>query len=249
LDKQYGVRSFTPTKGVGGPLDDEDVPSTIEGNRLLTGTTCGDLLVWTVKNVFAAVIYTNGGDVPNQCERTIFHHGGEGVSGFVGCRKTSHHFGAASSLTRLKFPLRGRTLSRHNGDVTCIGVPSNVYRPDSLVSGGVDGLIKLWSLGALGAIAGRRNELDKGTSQMLTLKAGDSSPRSKTARNEALKYLIGARWTSSLREEGLTWGSFVDRTVRVWKFLDTQLESDGADHKMSGTIPFVCERWLENIRI
>ena len=37
-------------------------------------------------------------------------------------------------------------MSGHRGGVTTLDVPSHIYRPDSLVSGGADGLIKLWSL-------------------------------------------------------------------------------------------------------
>lgn len=42
--------------------------------------------------------------------------------------------------------LRGKALGGHRGGVTCLDVPSHIYRPDSIVSGGKDGLIKLWSL-------------------------------------------------------------------------------------------------------
>jgi hypothetical protein len=41
---------------------------------------------------------------------------------------------------------------------------------DYVVSGEANGLIKLWSLHTPGAIDGRRNEMGKGTSQMLTPK-------------------------------------------------------------------------------
>jgi WD40 repeat protein len=239
LDGEYGVGSVTclaatrgaghpgssgrPTKDVGGPLDEEDLLSAMERNRVVAGTTCGDLRVWSVKDVFAAVFYTNGGDVPNQHEGRIFHRGGEGASaGFIGGRrKPATDFAAGSSLTRLKFSLRGRALSGHRGGVSCIDVPSNVYRPDSVVSGGADGLIKLWSLRAPGAIAGRRNEMDKGTSQMLTPKTGDSSPRSKAARNgDALSILSGHGGrvlcvkTAWHGDRLLSGGA--DRTVRVW---------------------------------
>jgi hypothetical protein len=57
-----------------------------------------------------------------------------------------------------------------------------------VVSGGADGLIKLWSLRA-GAIAGRRNEMDKGTSQMLTPDQRFEA-RSKAAGTVQV-YLIG----------------------------------------------------------
>jgi len=43
-------------------------------------------------------------------------------------------------------PLNGTILSKHRGGITCIDTPSPVYRPDSFISGGGDGVIKILSL-------------------------------------------------------------------------------------------------------
>ena len=41
---------------------------------------------------------------------------------------------------------RGRSIGGHRGGVTCFSIPAQIYRPDSLISGRNDGLIKQWSL-------------------------------------------------------------------------------------------------------
>ena len=100
--------------------------------HLLSGTTAGDLRVWSVRDVYSAILLTKKSADDDS--------------------KTS--VGGGSALTRLNFSWRGRALSGHRGGVTCIDVPSSIYRPDSLVTGGADGLMKLWLLRAL--TGGRR---------------------------------------------------------------------------------------------
>jgi hypothetical protein len=109
------------------------------GREICAGWNNLDFARRSVKDVFAAVFYTNGGDVPNQNEGRIFHRGGEGASaGFIsGRRKPATDFAAVLN----KAQVRGRALSGHRGGVSCIDVPSNVYRPTFQVW--ADGLIKL----------------------------------------------------------------------------------------------------------
>ena len=79
---------------------------------------------------------------------------GMGIAGQPGLGDSgpgSKIVGGGLRSSRTRFPLRGRALSGHRGGVTCIDVPSHIYRPESLVSGGADGLIKLWSLKQQGA--------------------------------------------------------------------------------------------------
>jgi hypothetical protein len=57
-------------------------------------------------------------------------------------KKKRHRF----CCRKLRFSLCARALSRHRDGVSCIAVPSSVYRPDSVVSDGADGLTELWSL-------------------------------------------------------------------------------------------------------
>ena len=60
------------------------------------------------------------------------------------------------AASRLKYSLRGRALSGHRGGVTCIDVPSQVHRPDSLVTGGADGLISSYGLCGHQLVCSRR---------------------------------------------------------------------------------------------
>jgi hypothetical protein len=165
LDGEYGVGSvsclastrsghnsyqFTESthskKDTKDDLTDDDLLASMEGCRVVAGTTCGDLRVWSVRDVLSALFYANKSSEDDPMSRT-YHRSGEGdISSFAaGARRATPDYTAGSSLTRFKFSLRGRALSGHRGGVSCIDVPSNVFRPDSIVSGGADGLIKLSS--------------------------------------------------------------------------------------------------------
>merc|ERR1719491_1046 len=82
--------------------------------------------------------------------------------------------------------LRGKALGGHRGGVTCIDVPSHIYRPDSIISGGKDGLIKLWSLRKTAGIG--RNSVGtvstRGSSRMLF--SGRDGPNSSPNRKKAM---------------------------------------------------------------
>ena len=117
--------------------------------------------MWSVRDVYSAILLTKKSADDDS--------------------KTS--VGGGSALTRLNFSWRGRALSGHRGGVTCIDVPSSIYRAFSLVTGGADGLIKLWSLRAPtgGRRAGASADGENGTSQqrgrgggMLSIMSGHS---------------------------------------------------------------------------
>ena len=211
-------------KSVTDQLDEEELLNAMEGCRVVAGTTCGDLRVWSVKDVLSAVFYAlRGNEIGNigLGDERSGHRGGEGVSSSVigGRRKSGVDFAAGSSLTRLKFSLRGRALSGHRGGVSCVDVPSHVYRPDSIISGGADGLIKLWSLRAPGSI-GRRAEAEApGRGPMNTPE--DLSSRTKATRSgDAMSILAGHGGrvlcvkTAWHGDRLLSGGA--DRTVRLW---------------------------------
>jgi len=218
-------KSAVSHKGVAEPLTEEELLEAMEGCRVVAGTTCGDLRVWTIKDVFSAVFYSNGDGAtkPNDTATTKVHRSGEGVSSkFVSGRRKGTDFAAGSSLTRLKFSLRGRALSGHRGGVSCIDVPSNVYRPDSIITGGADGLIKLWSLRSPGTGAGRRgSDVDPRAMQVPTAPGVDpSTPRKASQSGDALSILSGHGGrilcvkTAWHGDRLLSGGA--DRTVRVW---------------------------------
>ncbi|KAG7343133.1 WD40 repeat-containing protein [Nitzschia inconspicua] len=171
--------NMTQTKDAAEGVHEGDFVESMEGCRIVAGTTAGDLRVWSVKDIYAALLMIK------------------------------HEEAKASS--RLKFSLRGRALSGHRGGVTCIDAPSEVYRPDSLVTGGADGLIKLWSLRA--PTASRRTSSDSDPS---TGGAGPQRGRGGDAVNTLSGHVgrilcIQTAWHG---DHLLSGGA--DRTIRVW---------------------------------
>jgi len=111
-----------------------------------------------------------------------------------------------SALTRLKFSLRGRALAGHRGGVTAIDVPSQIYRPDSIVTGGADGLLKLWSLRS--PVSGIRSN------------SGEATETQRGRGGDAMSVLTGhsgriACVKTAWHGDRLTSGG-ADRTIRVW---------------------------------
>jgi len=84
--------------------------------RVIAGTTTGNIKVWLISEIFARMYE------PRKSENRQYVD------------------------NDLKGALQGVDLTGHRGGVTCLDVPSNLYRLDSIVSGGNDGLIKIWSL-------------------------------------------------------------------------------------------------------
>ena len=124
-DTAHDTNTASSTKDTKDAANPVGLTESIEGYRIIAGTTAGDLRVWSVKDVYASISLSK-----NDQET-----------------RNSHN------ASRYKYALRGRALSGHRGGVTCIDIPSQVYRPDSLVTGGADGLIKIWALRARGGEA------------------------------------------------------------------------------------------------
>lgn len=241
LDGEYGVGAVTclaathsvlgaspdkpTTKDVLDPFEEEMILEAMEGCRLVAGTTCGDLRVWSIKDVYSAVFYANranGGQSHHSEVNGLHESANNPMTTRVGRTHRGTDFAAGSSLTRLKFSLRGRALSGHRGGVSCIEIHSNVYRPDSIVSGGADGLIKLWSLKSPGSSGGRRLAVEsKSTSSPISSSHNPASSSSQSARGgDALNILSGHGGrvlcvkTAWHGERLLSGGA--DRTVRMW---------------------------------
>lgn len=218
-------RNWKDIKDSSHALAEEDLLDALDGCRVVAGTTCGDLRVWTLKDVYSAVFFSSGGQVSRHqattSDRTI-PPSTEKATSMLGSGRGGGgtDFAAGSSLTRLKFSLRGRALSGHRGGVSCIDVPSKVYRPDSIISGGADGLIKLWNLRSPGTLGGRRSDFDS-SSPRHSPSSDTTSPRTKAVANsDALCILSGHGGRvlcvkSAWHGDRLLSGG-ADRTVRVW---------------------------------
>lgn len=220
-------------KDVGGQSDEDDLLQAMEGCRVVAGTTGGDLRVWSVKEVYAATALAKKGEADGiaLAAMRITHGGEDGPSSTFSSRNkrgSITEIAAGSAFSRLKVSLRGRALSGHRGGVSCIDVPSHIYRPDTLVTGGADGFIKLWSLRSP---TGRRasSDLLAGSPTPLfntsNLAGNGSDPLSQTRikgsrGGDALSILSGHTGrvlcvkTAWHGDRLLSGGA--DRTLRIW---------------------------------
>jgi WD40 repeat protein len=199
-DGEYGVGAVSCLAAtVGGGqhalasvCDDspDEMTKHMDGSRIVAGTTAGDLRVWSLKDVYSSLLaLKEGNDADGDTKVTA---------------------GTNNAQTRLKFSLRGRALSGHRGGVTCLDVPSQVYRPDSLVTGGADGLIKLWSLRS--PASGRR--------QSSAPQDAESNSQQRARGGDALSVLTGhngriACVKTAWHGDRLVSGG-ADRKLRVW---------------------------------
>ena len=122
-----------------------------------------------------------------------------------------------SASTRLKFSLRGRALAGHRGGITAIDVPSQVYRPDSIVTGGADGLLKLWSLRSPVTSGIRSSGIGQPQQQQ---QGGDTADAQRGRGGDAMSVLTGhsgrvACVKTAWHGDRLISGG-ADRTLRVW---------------------------------
>jgi len=190
LAAAYGDTSHdltsSPTKDAKDAIDRIDMAESLEGSRIIAGTTAGDLRVWSVKDVYSSIFMAK-----NDQEASFSH-----------------------TTSRFKHSLRGKALSGHRGGVTCIDVPSQVYRPDSLVTGGADGLIKLWALRApsgsrRASVSSSEVDVGAGGGQQQRGRGGDAL---NTLFGHTGRILcIKTAWHG---DHLLSGGA--DRTIRIW---------------------------------
>jgi len=170
-----------------------------------------------MKDVFSSVFFTNS---DQQVSSPTLATNSSSSKLLNAAKSENHDFSFGSSMTRLKFSLRGRALSGHRGGVTCIDVPSQMYRPDTVVSGGVDGLIKIWNLRSQGLNSGRKSDAERVLSSQSALSEARSQRTKASQTGDALCILSGHGGRilcikSAWHGDRLLSGG-ADRTVRVW---------------------------------
>ena len=124
--------------------DEEEITSSMDGCWIIAGSTRGSLRVWSLQDVYRSSCcmtrhsrdsgLASNASSPSHLNRS--HHGSGATSVQL---SSTDDFGMQDAVAGI--PVGG-----HRGGVTCIDLPPRMYRPDALVSGGEDGLIKLWSL-------------------------------------------------------------------------------------------------------
>ena len=217
------------TKDVLGLMDDVDIIREMGDSRVIAGTTCGDLRIWSVKDVYAAMYLAHTGEDP-------FGPGSD-TGGVPSTPTRRRHTSASSSeststvgggnnpFNRVKFALRGRALSGHRGGVTCLDVPSHVYRPDSVVTGGADGLIKLWSL-RTPAIGRRASDTSTFIPAASSAAAGQLGRRLATNRGGDAQSVLSGHGGRVLCVKTAWHGDRLlsggeDRTIRIWDMMSS----------------------------
>lgn len=119
------------------PPDEEEMLTSMDGCVIVAGNTGGSLRLWSLKDVYHA------------SNKARSREDRQGNSSPTTLNRSHHGSGATSTLLNaddMQDALAGASVGGHRGGVSCIDLPPRMYRPDSLVSGGEDGLIKLWSL-------------------------------------------------------------------------------------------------------
>jgi WD40 repeat protein len=186
----------------------------IEGCRLVGGTTGGNLAVWDIPNameeVFAGELADGFDNLTSLISDVKIHNSGTQSSNVRGASSP------AAYNKRSNKDKTGVSLGGHRGGVTCLAVPSQIYRPDSLISGGNDGLIKFWSLRTRPEArqSNRRQTMGGRTSRMLF------SNNEKALGKDTLDVLAGhggrilcveVAWHGDRLLSGAA-----DRTVKLW---------------------------------
>ncbi len=145
--------------------DSNALLTAVAGCRIIGGTTTGDVRMWSLQDIFTTHLKRDSDDLSST------------LSDAYASTQSNHIRSAAHQDSRQIAEAKiGHSLGNHRGGVTCLSVPAQTYRPDSLISGGNDGLIKLLSLRKEKSTISRRSSMGGRTSRML-FSGRESGPR------------------------------------------------------------------------
>ena len=138
-----GIADKSAASKSGSDQDEEEISASMDGCHIIAGTAYGSLRAWLLKDTYyASCVARREAGLGSVLSPTINNRSQHG-SGATSVRLKADDF------EKTQEALAGFAIGGHRGGVTCIDLPPRMYRPDSLVSGGEDGLIKLWSLKSL----------------------------------------------------------------------------------------------------
>jgi len=121
---------------------EDDMISSMDGCRVIAGTTRGGIRVWSLKDVCSwSLSRRDAGSEQHATSPNQSRHGYTATSVTSSLVRST-----ADDIIAMQDSVHGFHVGGHRGGVTCIDIPPRMYRPDTLLSGGEDGLIKLWSL-------------------------------------------------------------------------------------------------------
>ena len=135
-------------------IDEDAIIEAVSGCRIIGGMTDGDIRVWSVQDILSHEFAKDSEDTISMTSEIL----ATPQSSLIRSR-------ANASIRALEASKQGRFLGNHRGGCQCLSIPDQIYRPDSLISGGNDGLIKQWSLDPKSS--SRRKSLGGKTSRIL----------------------------------------------------------------------------------
>lgn len=137
-----GISDKSASKSV-SDQDEEEISASMDGCHIIAGTADGTLRAWLLKDTYYASCVARWGAGLGSVSSPTINNRSQHGSGATSVRLKADDF------EKTQEALAGFAIGGHRGGVTCMDLPPRMYRPDSLVSGGEDGLIKLWSLKSL----------------------------------------------------------------------------------------------------
>ncbi len=182
--------------------------SGFSGSHLVGGTTVGKLALWSVNEILVDLIDDDMAEGALLDSPDISTHSSQSM-------QSSHIRNTSSGRLRKRMRAkRGRILGEHRGGVTCTSTPSQIYRPDSLISGGNDGLIKLWSLRMDPSDQHRRRVSMGGRTSRILFSSGEKTGRDTLdvlAGHGGRILCVETAWHGDRLLSGAA-----DRTVKLW---------------------------------
>lgn len=133
----------------------DEVLKSLDGCFIIAGTHAGNLNIWNVHDIYNSTVVAARKKNSNRGSHdrnftssaaSILSNATASTANSLSMELQQNKSNHSISEKKLDMTLRGKALSGHKRGVLCIDVPSPIYRPDTVATGGADGQIKLWNI-------------------------------------------------------------------------------------------------------